>query len=56
MKYWRKKALEVNQGAKRNMILSFSELQDLFSSRNHSDGDFNEAMEVVSDTYFKAPA
>lgn len=55
MKYWGKKALDVNQGAKGNMIPSFSEVQDLFSSRNHSDGDFNEAMEIVSDTYFKAP-
>lgn len=50
-----KKDLEVNQGTNGNMIFSFSEVEDLLTSRSHSGDNSKEAMEIVSDTYFKAP-
>lgn len=36
-------------------ILNFSEVQNSLTSKKHSDDNSNEAVEVVSDTCFKAP-
>lgn len=45
MKCRGEKDLDVNQGAKGNVILDFSEVSDLFSKRNNSGDHFGEALD-----------